>query len=99
MPLESSGNAAYPYFNMANEPFWTLSLRVGVEAPAAKAVSSMEKIQEFYLGAKLDEELYPLLKMQHLRKRLRAVLIETHFAPQVQPLIIELGEINCQACE
>jgi putative restriction endonuclease len=99
MPLGSSGNVAYPYFYMDSEPFWELVAKPGVEVPAGKVVSSMKKIRELYLGAKLDEELFSLLQMPSLRERLRAVLIEKYFAPEVRPLFLEQGEINYQAYE
>ncbi len=97
MPLASSGNVAYPYFYMDSEPFWKLVPKPGVEVPAGKVVSSMKKIRELYLGAKLDEELFPLLQMPSLRERLRAVLVETYFAPEVRSLLLEQGEINYRA--
>ncbi|MBU0681693.1 MAG: HNH endonuclease [Proteobacteria bacterium] len=99
MPLGSSGNVAYPYFYMDSEPFWELVLRPGAEAPVGRTVSSMKRIRELYLGAKLDEELFLLLQMPSLRERLRAVLIEKYFAPEVRPLLLEQGEINLQAYE
>ena len=99
MPLGSSGNVAYPYYHMGGEPFWELVSRPGVELPAGKVVSSMKKIRELYLGAKLDKELFPLLQMPSSREKLRAVLIKTYFAPEIQPRLVEQGEVNYKAYE
>ncbi|MFH2124478.1 MAG: HNH endonuclease [Pseudomonadota bacterium] len=99
MPLGASGNVAYPYFYMDSEPFWELVAKPGVEVPAGKVVSSMKKIRELYLGAKLAEGLYSLLKVPLARERLRGVLIENYFAPEVRPLLSEQGKINYLAYE
>lgn len=97
--LGSSGKVAYPYFHMNSESFWELIAKPAVEAPVGRVISSMKKIREFYLGAKLDEELFGLLLMPSSRERLRNVLIEKYFAPAVRPLLLEQGEINYQAYE
>jgi putative restriction endonuclease len=99
MPLGASGNVAYPYFYMDSEPFWELVSRPGVEVPAGKVLSSMKKIRELYLGAKLAEELYSLLLMPVARERLRGVLLENYFATEVRSLLLEQGKINYLAYE
>lgn len=99
MPLGASGNVAYPYFYMDSEPFWELVAKPGIEVPAGKVVSSMKKIRELYLGAKLIEELYSLLLMPLARERLRGVLLEKYFAPEVRSLLLEQGKINYLAYE
>lgn len=99
MPLGASGNVAYPYFYMGSEPFWDLVAKPGVEILAGKVVSSMKKIRELYLGAKLTEELYSLLLMPLARERLRGVLLENYFAPEVRSLLLEQGKINYLAYE
>jgi len=99
MPIGSAGNMAYPFFHMDSEPFWTLVPRPGIRPPAGRTVSSMRRIRELYLGARLDEELFPLLLMEPLREKLRAVLVGTYFAPEVRPLLLEQGRINIRADE
>lgn len=100
MPIGTSGKMAYPFYHMESEPFWQLAPRPEVTLPSgSRVVSSMKKIRELYLGAKLDEELFPLLLMPPLRERLRAVLIDTYFAPEVRPLLLEQGEVNYRAYE
>jgi hypothetical protein len=41
----------------------------------------MKRLKEFYLGAKIDEELFKLCLMEVLRERLRTALMGTYFAP------------------
>ncbi|MDW7773767.1 MAG: HNH endonuclease [Desulfobulbaceae bacterium] len=99
MPPDSSGNMAYPFFYMDSESFWTLVLRPGVTPPRGKVVSSMKRIRELYLGAKLDEQLFLLLLMEPLRRKLRNTLVQTYFAPEIQPMLLEQSRINIDANE
>ncbi len=49
------------------------------------------------IGARLDDELYGLLRSQGARDVLRTVLIETYFSPEMRPSLIEQGAINNEA--
>jgi putative restriction endonuclease len=99
MPPDSSGNMAYPFFHMDSEPFWSLVPRPGVKPSRGKVVSSMKRIRELYLGAKLDEQLFPLLLMEPLCRRLRNTLVQTYFAPEIQPALLEQSRLNIDANE
>jgi putative restriction endonuclease len=99
MPIGSSGIMAYPFFYMDSEPFWELVPRPGVKPPVGKTISSMKRIKEIYLGAKLDKEFFKLTLMESLRKRLQIVLINTYFSPEIQPLLFEQSQINIKANE
>jgi putative restriction endonuclease len=94
LPFSPTGKMAYPFFHMSGEPFWKLVPRPSVQPPTGRVISSMKKIREIYLGAKLDKELMPLLFMEPLRERLRATLITTYFAPEVQPSLLEQSLVN-----
>jgi putative restriction endonuclease len=50
-----------------------------------------------YVGAKMDDELFGYLCNPETRERLRAVLINTHFVPEVRPLVEKQGKINYNA--
>ncbi len=97
MPLGTSGNMAYPFFHMEGESFWHLVPRPGTLAPVGKAVTSIKLINELFLGAKLDEELFPLLQMKQSHDILREALISGYFAQDVQPVLREQGAINKDA--
>jgi putative restriction endonuclease len=97
MPLGSSGNMAYPFFYMDSEPYWELVPRQGVKLPVGKTISSMKRIKELYLGAKLDPELFKLTLMEPLRKRLQSALIATYFSPETQSILFEQGQINVRS--
>lgn len=99
MPLGSKGNMAYPFFHMDSEPFWHLSPRPGVHIPAGRGIYSIKRIRELFLGASLDEELFPFLMMDHLRDKLRETLITNYFAKEIQPVLRVQGDINREAFE
>jgi putative restriction endonuclease len=99
MPPGTSGNMAYPFYYMDSEPFWNLVPRPGVTPPRGKVVSSMKRIRELYLGAKLDEQLFPLLLMEPLRRKLQRALVQTYFAAEIQTSLLEQSRINIDANE
>jgi putative restriction endonuclease len=49
------------------------------------------------LGARLDEELYALLGIKASRDLLRVALIQTYFAPELRPKLLEQGAVNAES--
>jgi putative restriction endonuclease len=99
MPQGRRGNLAMPFFHLRSEGFWHLVPRPGMEAFLAEArrIHSIHQLLDTILGAKLDEELFVLLCAQESRDLLRTVLIETYFAPDLQPALVEQGLINIES--
>ena len=52
-------NIANPYFHLSNEPFWTLEKN---EKWIEKSFYNIKSLREFYESAKLDDQLYTLIK-------------------------------------
>ena len=90
---ELPANLPEPFQAMDQEPFWRIISRPGIIQPDTTC-TTLDQLKEFYIGAKLDQELFPLLLMEPLRKRLQTALISTHFKPPIQPALIELGKLN-----
>lgn len=99
MPAERRGNLAMPFFHMRREGFWHLVPCPGQEAvlAAIKTMTSMTQVRNILLGARLDSELFDLLCMEVGRARLRTVLIETYFGPELRPRLIAQGNTNLAA--
>lgn len=99
MPSERRGNLALPFFHLRSSSFWHLQARPGMEAAleATRQVDTLNQLGKLILGARLDEELYQLLQVAEARNALRTALIQTYFAPEYHPVLLELGEINLQA--
>jgi len=99
MPPGSKGNMAYPFPRLKTDGFWHLVPNPGYEDQINIEFSSMSKLREVCAGARLDDELFQLLCDPETREQLRAVLIQTYFAPEIQPLVAEQGSINIAAYE
>ena len=64
---------------------------------ASSQIRSISQLQETVVGARLDEDLYALLRISDSREQLRAVLIGAYFAPDFQPVLAEQGTVNDQS--
>lgn len=96
MPLGTSGSMAYPFHYLDSSPFWHLVSR-SEKSKGPSPFSSMKRLREVYLGAKFDDDLYPLLMMKSSREKLRTTLITTFFTPEVQSIVAEQGIVNCDS--
>jgi putative restriction endonuclease len=97
MPPGSTTSMAYPFPRLKTEGFWHLAPNPGFEAKTDMDFSSMSRLRQVCAGAKMDEELFGYLCNTETRERLRAVLINTYFVPEVRPLVEKQGKINNHA--
>jgi putative restriction endonuclease len=99
MPADQRSNLALPFFHLTRDGFWHLLPHPGKEAilAATHQIRYVNHLRELTLGARLDEELYQLLVAEQSRHQLRVVLIETYFAPELRPSLMEQGIINVEA--
>jgi putative restriction endonuclease len=99
MPPERRGNLALPFFHLRSSGFWQLLPHPGQETAlaAARQVDSLRRLGRLILGARLDDDLFQLLAETGPRNALRTILIQTYFAPEYQPALQTMGEINLQA--
>lgn len=99
IPPDQHGNLALPFFHLKRDGFWHLIPQPGKEA-VVEAISQIRyigQLRELVIGARLDEELFQLLQDEQSRERLRALVIETCFAPELRPGLLEQGIINLEA--
>jgi putative restriction endonuclease len=97
MPPGSTTSMAYPFSRLKTDRFWHRVPKPGYDPDVEYNVKSMARLREMYLGAKIDEELFKYLCNTETRERLRAVLINTYFVPEVRPLLEKLGRVNYDA--
>jgi putative restriction endonuclease len=97
MPLGSKGIMSYPFYHMRTEPFWQLIPNEVHKDQSGLTISSMVKLREIYSGAEMDEELFALMCKPETREQLRAILIETYFAPEIRIKVLEQGQFNYAA--
>lgn len=99
MPIGQKSSMSYPFYHMRSEPFWQLIPNKGYKDQSGLTISSMVKLREIYFGAEMDEALFILMCNQETREQLRAVLIDTYFAPEIRPKLVEQGHVNYEAYE
>lgn len=87
------GNLALPFFHLRGDGFWHLLPR-HENARLGSQIAYMARLREEVIGARLDEELYDLMRSKENRDRLRSVLIETYFSPETRRGVLEQGAIN-----
>lgn len=99
MPPDSRWNIAMPFFHLSAEGFWHLMPLPGKEniLSSGKRLQSISLLTQTVRGVHLEEKLFALLCVQESRDVLRAVLIETHFAPEAHQELIQQGVINSEA--
>jgi putative restriction endonuclease len=99
MPPDQRGSLALPFFHLQSDKFWHLLSRPGKETflEAVRQIRSVNELRETVFGARLDEDLYALLRLQPSRDTLRRVLIETYFAPEAQAVLADQGVVNQEA--
>lgn len=97
MPPGWTTSMAYPFSRLKTDGFWERIAKPGYDPNVEYNVKSISRFREMYIGAKMDEELFGYLCNTETRERLRAVLINTYFVPEVRPLVEKQGKINYDA--
>lgn len=100
MPLGSKGNMAYPFPRLHTDGVWKLIPNPGYERRVnIDSIFSMVKLREVCAGAKFEEDLFNSLIQPDTREHLRAVIINTYFAEEFRPRVVECGNVNIRAYE
>jgi len=97
LPPERKASMSYPFYHLESAAFWELQPQPGQQHKKGLVVSSVKRLRQLYLGAKFSTDLYPLLQMPGSRNKLRMVLIEKYFAPEIRQVILEHSLLNCQS--
>ena len=87
------GNLALPFFHLQGDGFWHLVPRHGSTLLGAQ-ISSLTRLREEIVGARLDEDLYDLIRSEVNRDRLQSVLIETYFSREARRSLVQQSIIN-----
>jgi putative restriction endonuclease len=99
MPIGSKTSMAYPFPRLKTDGFWQLIPNTGYEDQINIDFSSMTRLREVCAGARMDDELFQLMCNPETREQLRAVLIQTYFAPEIQSQLVGQGIVNLAAYE
>ena len=93
LPFTRPGNLALPFFHLRGDGFWHLLPR-HESTSVGSQITSLPRLREVIVGARLDETLYDLVRSKVNCDRLRSVLIETYFSPETRRFILEQSAIN-----
>ncbi len=93
LPFIRPGNLALPFFHLRGDGFWHLLPRYEGTLLGSQ-ISSLTRLGEEIVGARLDEDLYELIRSEENRDRLRSVLIETYFSRETRQSLVEQSIIN-----
>jgi putative restriction endonuclease len=93
LPFGRPGNLALPFFHLRGDGFWHL-IPSHEGAHLGSQIAYVSRLREEVLGARLDEELFDLVRSGENRDRLRSVLIETYFSLETRPFVVEQSAIN-----
>jgi len=88
---------AYPFPRLKTDGFWHLIPNPGYEIQINIDFSSMTKLREVCAGARMDDELFQLMCSPETREQLRAIIIKTYFAPEIQSKVAGQGMVNYAA--
>jgi putative restriction endonuclease len=99
MPVTHRTTMAHPFPRLNTDGFWHRVAKPGYDPNTDYNVSSMSKCREIYAGAILDDELFQYMSAVDMREQLRAVLIQTYFAPEIRPRVWEQGAVNLKSYE
>ena len=97
MPPTARSSMAYPFPRLKTDGFWSRVVNPGFDPEKEYNVSSMTRLREIYAGARLDDRLFQYLCDPQTREQLRMVLINTYFAPEIRPALMEQGSVNFEA--
>jgi putative restriction endonuclease len=90
---------AHPFPRPQKDGFWHRVPNPGYDSAKDYNVTSITKLNEIYAGARMDEKLFHFMLKPETRTRLRTVLIDTYFAPEIQPALLEQASVNIAAYE
>src|SRR4028119_69033 len=80
LPFGRPGNLALPFFHLRADGFWPLTPR-HEGARLGSQIAYLSRLREEVLGARLDDDLYDLMRSEGNRDWLRGGLVGADFSP------------------
>jgi putative restriction endonuclease len=93
LPFIRPGNLALPFFHLRGDGFWHLIPRHEGTLLGSQ-ITSLTRLRDEIVGARLDEDLYDLIRLEENRDRLRSILIETYFSREARQSLVEQSIVN-----
>jgi putative restriction endonuclease len=93
LPFGRPGILVLPFFHLRGDGFWHL-IPSHEGARLGSQIAYLSRLREEILGARLDDGLYDLMRSEENRDRLRSVLIDAYFSPEMRRPVFVQGAIN-----
>jgi len=97
MNTGTKGSMAFSFSDMKSEGFWHLVPNPGRASELDLDFCSMTRLREVCAGVRLDDELFTFMVNPDSRVKLRTILINHYFAPEIHPALLEQGTVNLAA--
>jgi predicted restriction endonuclease len=97
LPAGWKTSIAHPFPRLQKDGFWHRVTHPGYDPEKDYNVTSIAKLNEIYSGARLDDELFAFMLNPENRTRLRTALIDTYFASELRPVLLEQAGVNLAA--
>ena len=97
LPAGWKTSMAHPFSRLDTDRFWHLITNEGYQSEHDYNVTTMARLRKIYAGARLDDFLFHFMLNPESRVRLRTVLIDTYFAPELRPALLEQASVNIAA--
>lgn len=97
--LDRKGRMVYPFFHLKKESFWHLVPKPEKEEilNSIHEISSVYRLLDIILGAKLDDELFYLTLNKKERDLLRSIIIEKYFDESIKNQLVVQSKTNVEA--
>jgi putative restriction endonuclease len=90
-PHTPDNELAVTFLDLEHDGLWQMT-RPSITA--SQPVDSMEQLRKSYPGAKMPTDIFPLLTMEHSRKKLRETITKTYFAAHTHAALLDVALIN-----
>lgn len=96
---EKASTSVLPFYHLKSDGFWHLAPAPGMEQVlvTVRQIRSLDQLRQLVQGVRLDDELFEILLHEKERDHLRRVLIETYFAPEVRPNLVDVGKVAAES--
>lgn len=92
--ISKRATMSYPFYHLNSASFWNLIPQPGTEHRKGLTIGSMKRLRNLYLGARFNNDLFPLLLMERSREKLKAVLLSTYFSEELQAAVAQRSMLN-----
>lgn len=99
VPLGQISSISFPFSRLDREPFWNLVPQPGetITDAVINNTSSVNYLRKYALGARLDDELFQIMRSGEGREALREALLLSCFSVEAASLLREQSAINREA--